>query len=203
MCIISNKENIMNEKYGMSQLLELARDIEENPSRLHCKCTHKDAPQTPYFDWNVLADRIDTIIQDKKAIDSPFRRCQLVLALLNADFTYDNRSRAKKLLHQMADTLEQQEKEQWVRDQKERKEVQQIENACLTSPKLTDEFWQNAVDESKKCKCTCPKCQSQEIFKEDRPSVLEEEKQRYNELTSNYLHELDIAHPIFPKLRFS
>lgn len=195
MCIIANKENIMNEEYskGMSQLLELARDIEENPSKLHCKCTHKDAPQTPDFDWNVFVGRIDAIIQEKKVIDSPFRRCQMVLALLNADLTYDNRSRAKKLLHQMADTLEQQEQEQRRRDQEERKGVQQVQNMCLTSPTLTDEFWQNAVDESKKCKCICSDCQSQRMGKEIKETIapafdqiLKEEKQRFDQLVSDY-----------------
>lgn len=187
----------MNEEYskGMAHLLELVRDIEENPSQLHCKCTHKDAPQTPDFDWNVFVDRIDTMMKEKRITDSPLRKVRLAIASLSADLTYDNRNRAKKMLHEVVDTLKYEEEETWRLNDEDKEAMKQEQEIFKTSTYLTDEFWQNAVDESKKCKCKCPDCHSNKDT-EKRSPVLEKEKQRYSELTSSYLHELDTAiHP--------
>lgn len=175
----------MNEEYtkGMSQLLELARDIEKTPSELHCKCKHKDAPQTPDFDWNVFVKRIDKIMEDDKVANSPFRQVRLAFSALNADLTYDNRKRAKELLHKAADTLEHQEHKARELDEEYRKIAEQEQKKLRTSTYLTDEFWQNIITDLKKCKCKCPKCQHP-LENEERVPVLRTEKRRYDQFLS-------------------
>lgn len=172
----------MNEKYtkGMSQLLKLARDIEKIPSELHCKCKHKNAPQTPDFDWNVFAKRIGKMIEDDKVTNSPFRQVRLALSALNADLTYDNRSRAKALLHKAADTLEHQEHKSRELDKEYKEMAKQEEKVLRTSTYLTDEFWQNIVTDLKKCKCKC-QCSLEE---KERTPVLSVEKLRYDQFLS-------------------
>jgi len=168
----------MNEEHSIGKLLEVAWEIEKNPSKLHCNRKH-NAPQTPDFDWNVFVGRIDKIIEQDREVKNPLRRCQLILSLLNADLTYDNRSRAKTLLHKVIDTLQQSERKFAEDREKCKKETEEVQKQLMTSTFLTDEFWQTIVEPVKKSNV--------EPVKKSKNSVLDEEKQRYQQLLRNIL----------------
>lgn len=163
----------MNEEYGMLQLLELCRDIEKNPSQLHSNGKHKNAPQTPDFDWNVFVNRIDHMMEKDRIQNNPIRQCRLAISALNADLTYNNRNRAKKHLKNVVDKLEREEisRKKWAAHEQEQQE--DLEKGLKVSTFLTDEFWENIVNPQE------PDIKS----KEEVPiGVLNEEKHRYQRL---------------------
>ena len=168
----------MNEEHGIFELIELAKHIEKNPSAVHGSRLHNGERHPPDFDWNVFVNRIDTMIKEDKIRDDPFRKVRLALDSLNADLTYDNRSRAKDLLHSALESLSYEER-QVIERRKEEESKVDLES-LLVSTYLTDEFWQKAAEEGQKCKCTCPTCEKTRMSAKVRTPVLREERDRYN-----------------------
>lgn len=177
----------MNEEHGIFELVELARKIEKNPSPVHGS-SHNGKPHPPDFDWNVYVDRIDIMIKEDKIRDDPFRKVRLALDSLNADLTCDNRSRAKDLLHSALESLSYEERQ--VTERRKEEESKLDLKTLLVSTYLTDEFWQKAVEEGKKCKCSCPTCELTRIPAKVRTPVLQKEMDRYKLL--KYSSELSL-----------
>ncbi len=170
----------MNEEHGIFELIELAKHIEKNPSEVHGGRSHNGKCHPPDFDWNVFVNRIDTMIKEGKIRDDPFRKVRLALDSLNADLTYDNRNRAKDLLHSALESLSYDERQ--VIERRKEEESKADLKTLLVSTYLTDEFWQKAAEEGQKCKCSCPKCEENRMSTKARTPVLQEERDRYSRL---------------------
>lgn len=138
----------------VARLVEIVRDIEENPSQLHRGNKHKDAPQALDFDWNVLVSRIDRMAEQKGIVDNPRRLCKLVLSILNNDLTNESLVRVRKLLYKVVEILEQENCNETTTRESLVQEQEKIQRPLKTSTYLTDEFWQNIV------KPTCQESQS-------------------------------------------
>lgn len=142
----------MNEKYyndkEVLQLLVLAQDIKDNPSQLHASFKHKDAPQTPEFDWNIYMERHADMMEQDRIKHSPLRQSKMALNALNADLTYDNRSKAKELIKRVVEELSYQEATSIQERQLDRINGEKERKEFLVSTYLTDEFWQNIGGEA-------------------------------------------------------
>jgi len=126
------------------RLLKISHDIEENPSQLHCKCKHKDAPHTPDFDLNVFVNRI----KQMKIEDNPRRLCSSLIATLDAistDLTEDNINTLRELLPKIVDILHSVEKERNRTTSMDKEEIKEFEKSCLVSTCMTDEFWTDII----------------------------------------------------------
>lgn len=155
-------------KKEIGRLLDIAWDIKKNPSKLHASFRHKDAPGTPDFDWDVYVDRIDNMMEQDSIKNSPIRKARIALNALNADLTYDNRNKAKKLIKSLVDELAHQERQGIQERLADREQMKEEQKMFRISTVLTDEFWKNIGQPEKK------ECQE--------PSrVLEKEKNRYEQ----------------------
>lgn len=148
--------------------LEIADEIRSNPSKLYKGTRHKNAIQADEFDWNVFAQRIVNLQNTKRKKNNPLQKCRLAIGILNADLTYDNKNKARQLLHETVELLEDVERKLRKSWEDETKEIKETEKTLLTSTVLKDDnFWQN-ISPAK-----TPK---------DLDETLETEKERYQDL---------------------
>ncbi len=171
----------------VERLLEVAWNIRENPSQLHASFRHKDAPQTPDFDWNVYVDRLEEMMKQDRIKNNPIRQSRMALNALNADLTYDNRNKAKELIKKVVEELSYRERENLKEKLEETEKFDEEQKMFRASTTLsTDEFWLNIGGPAPQAKPKEPQPirfpSSWCNLKEVREPVLAEEKQRYEEL---------------------
>ena len=134
--------------------LEIAEEIAKNPSRVHGGRQHKNAIKATEFDWNVFAQRIVHLKDTAWKKNDPLQRCRLAIGLLNADLSYDNKNKARQLLHEIVELVTEIQKELREKREVEKTEIEEIRKPLLVSTQLQDDnFWQNLVPKRKHKDC--------------------------------------------------
>lgn len=173
--------------------LEIAEEIAKNPSKLHSERRHKNAIKATEFDWNVFARRIVHLQDMERTKDDPLQKCRLAIGLLNADLSYDNKNKARQLLHEIVELVTDMQEKLREKQKAERAETEEIEKGLLVSTQLQDDnFWQNIAPKRKQKYCPDPGTSRGHTLwiwnLPDGSGILDKEKERYQQLRRESVH---------------